>query len=156
MFKKITAALAVAGAVLLGLAAPASAGVEANPDCQNDNGFQTVVGTGPIKSISTGDRIGTIYLCRQGSLYFAFALYEQTFVTNQTAQVWLQRYDNGNWVGEVNCDTEPGGNQHIKVGERRCWTPNLNGDAVRYTFRALSEKYIGNNLIANGATARRR
>ncbi|WP_330275126.1 hypothetical protein OG205_05395 [Lentzea sp. NBC_00516] len=156
MFKKITAALAVAGAVLLGLAAPASAGIEANPDCQNDNGFQTVVTTGPIKSISTGDRIGTIYLCREGSLYFAFALYEQTFVTNQTAQVWLQRFDNGNWVGEVNCDTEPGGNQHIEKGQRRCWTPNLNGDAARYTFRALSEKYIGNNLIANGATATRR
>ncbi|MGI5499844.1 hypothetical protein [Lentzea sp. CA-135723] len=156
MFKRITAALAVAGAVLLGLAAPASAGAEANPDCQNDRGFQTVVGTGPIKSISTGDRIGTIYLCREGSLYFAFALYETTFVTNQTAQVWLQRYDNGNWVGEVNCDTEPGGNQHIRPGERRCWTPNLNGDAARYTFRALSQKYIGGNLIADGATARQR
>ncbi|MDX8049599.1 hypothetical protein SK571_09430 [Lentzea sp. BCCO 10_0798] len=158
MFKKMAGVLAVAGAVLMGLVAPATAsvGVQAAPDCQNDTGYHTVVGTGPIRDFS-GDRIGTVYLCRTGSLYFGFALYEQPMASNQWAQAWLQRYDNGSWVGEVNCDTEPGGNGNIRPGQRRCWTPNLNGDAVRYTFRVLSEKYTtGNNLIANGATARQR
>ncbi|RDI34492.1 hypothetical protein [Lentzea flaviverrucosa] len=160
MFKKMTGVLAVAGAALMALVAPATAsvGVQASPHCQNDTGYHTIVGTvGSIKTLSTGDPVGTVYLCRTGTLYFAFALYEQPMAANQWAQVWLQRFDNGSWVGEVNCDTEPGGNGNIRPGQRRCWTPNLNGAAVRYTFRALSEKYTtGNNLIANGATARQR
>lgn len=76
--------------------------------------------------------------------------------SNQSAQVWLQRYDNGVWVGEVDCDSEPGGNGFIAPGQRRCWTPNLNGGPVRYTFRVLSEKYAGGTLVANGGTARQR
>ncbi|MDX8142120.1 hypothetical protein SK854_08360 [Lentzea sp. BCCO 10_0061] len=143
----------MAGAALLGLAAPASAGIQEAPYCQNDRGIQTVVDTGPIKSISTGTRVGTIFLCKEGSLYFAFPYYYATMGANQTAQGWIKRYDNGSWVGELNCDQEPGGNQRIKLGERRCWTPNLNGDATRYTFRAVTEQYSGNNLIARGATA---
>ncbi|MDX3660179.1 hypothetical protein PV646_23005 [Streptomyces sp. ID05-26A] len=156
MIRKVTAALAVAGAVLLGLATPASAEVQVNPFCQNGSGYQTRVDISDIVA-TNGVSVGTVELCRAGSLYFAFALFDKPMTASQYAQVWLHRYDRGELVGAVNCDS-PGGNKHIKPGERRCWTPNLNGAASRYTFMASALQYSSHtgDLLSGGVTDERR
>ncbi|WP_439658840.1 hypothetical protein ACSHWB_41715 [Lentzea sp. HUAS TT2] len=152
MIRKLTAALAVAGAVLLGLAAPASAEVQVSPFCQNGAGYQTRVDIANVVA-TNGVAVGTVELCRQGSLYFAFALFDQPMTASQYAQVYLNRYDRGEPVGRVDCDS-PGGNKHIKPGERRCWTPNLNGAASRYTFIASVLQYSSHtgDLLSGGVT----
>jgi hypothetical protein len=152
MFKKMMVAFAVASAAVLGLALPAAADVTASPDCQNSAGYQTVVSRAAV--IATNDVVvGEAQLCRQGSLYFGFVLYDQAMTASQYAQAYLDRYDNGVWVGTVSCDSS-GGNGKVLPGQRRCWTPNLNGAAARYTFVASTFKYSSHtgDLLAWGDT----
>jgi len=160
MINKVIAALAVASAAVLGqgLALPASAAVLANPDCQNNHGYQTVVTTAPVKAFD-GTRVGTVELCREGSLYFGFVLYNQAMTASQYAHGYLERYHNGGWVGIVACyDTAGGGNGRVEPGQRRCWTANLNGDSTAYTFVASSHQFSSHTgaLLASGYTVNTR
>lgn len=162
MIKKVIAALAVASAAVLaqGLALPTSADVLANPDCQNNHGYQTVVKTAPvIATDGSGARVGTVELCREGSLYFGFVIYNQAMTASQYAHGYLERYHNGGWVGIVACyDVAGGGNGRVEPGQRRCWTANLNGDSTAYTFVASSSQFSSHtgSLLASGATANAR
>ncbi|MEV6448962.1 hypothetical protein [Amycolatopsis sp. NPDC051716] len=152
MLKKTVAAFAIAGAAVVGLTPPASAEVRSSPDCQNSAGYQTVVARAAV--IATNDVIvGEVDLCRQGSLYFAFVLFNQAMTTSQYAQAYLTRYDRGVRVGTVTCDST-GGNGKVLPGQRRCWTPNLNGDAARYTFVAAADQHSSHTgaLLASGNT----
>jgi hypothetical protein len=132
----------------------ASADVQESPHCQNNNGFQEVVTTGPVKAVSNDVRVGTVEVCREGSLYFGFVLFNDPMTASEYANVYFDRYDNGSLVGTVTCN-DPGGNKQVMPGQRRCWTANLNGAAARYTFRAWAEKYSSHtgDLLAWGATA---
>ncbi|MEU4520414.1 hypothetical protein AB0F52_17155 [Amycolatopsis sp. NPDC024027] len=153
MFKKTVAAFAIASAAVLGLTPAASAEVRSSPDCQNSAGYQTLV-TPRAAVIATNDVIvGEVQLCRQGSLYFAFVLFNQAMTTSQYAQAYLTRYDHGAPVGTVTCDST-GGNGKVLPGQRRCWTPNLNGDASRYTFVAAADQHSSHTgaLLASGNT----
>ncbi|RSD10303.1 hypothetical protein [Amycolatopsis eburnea] len=152
MIKKAMAVLAAASAGLLGLALPASADVSSSQDCQNGAGYQTVVKRAAV--IATNNVVvGEVQLCRQGSLYFGFVLFDQAMTASQYAQARLDRYDQGQRVGTVSCDSS-GGNGRVLPGQRRCWTPNLNGDAVRYTFVASASKFSSHtgDLLASGDT----
>lgn len=158
MIKKVIASLAVASAAVLGHALPASADVLASPDCQNNNGFQTIVKTAPVTATDgTGARVGTVELCREGSLYFGFVIYNQAMTASQYAHGYLDRYSNGAWVGQVSC-TSPGGNGRVEPGQRRCWTANLNGNSTGYTFVASSYQFSSHtgSLLASGGTVRAR
>jgi hypothetical protein len=168
----LVTAICLAGA--LGAAIPATAAVEptalsgnsalgtgsvvpaANPDCQNNDGFQTIVKTAPVTAIN-GVRVGTVELCREGSLYFGFVIFNQAMTASQYAQAYLDRYDNGVLVGTVSCD-DGGGNGQVLPGQRRCWTPNLNGAAVRYTFVASAYQFSSHtgDLLSSGGTVRAR
>jgi hypothetical protein len=154
VIRKFIAAVGVSSAALLGLALPASAEV-IPPNCQNNDGYQQIVATAPVNALSNGARIGTVELCREGTLYFGFVIFNSPMTVSEYAQVYFDRYDNGSLVGTVTCDS-PGGNERVMPGQTRCWTPNLNGDAVRYTFRAWSDKYSSHTgaLLASGATVR--
>ncbi|WP_410612496.1 hypothetical protein [Amycolatopsis sp. lyj-109] len=153
MFKKAMAVFAIASAAVLGLTLPASADVRSSPDCQNSAGYQTLV-TPRAAVIATNNAIvGEVQLCRQGSLYFAFVLFGQAMTASQYGQAYLVRYDHGTPVGTVTCDSS-GGNGKVLPGQRRCWTPNLNGDATRYTFVASADQHSSHTgaRLASGNT----
>jgi hypothetical protein len=156
MLRKVLATIGVVGAAMVAVVLPASADVQASPHCQNDRGFQTIVTTAPVTA-NNGVRVGTVELCREGTAYFGFVLFNQPMTASQFAQVHLDRYDQDVWVGAVTCDDD-GGNDYVGAGERRCWTPNLNGAAVRYTFRVSSFQYSSHtgDLLAWGQTVEAR
>ena len=154
MIRQTFAALAVVGAALVGLTAPASAAPQAAPHCQYGSTYGTVVATASINAFSTGSSQGTVELCRDSNhQYWAFAIYNASMSASQWAQVWLYRYSNGILVGTVSCDST-GGNGNIRPGQTRCWTPKLNGVSVQYTFPADSIKYSSTSgPLAEGFTA---
>ncbi|MEA5362933.1 hypothetical protein VA596_25615 [Amycolatopsis sp., V23-08] len=153
MIKKVMAACAIASAAVLGLAVPASADVRSSPDCQNSAGYQTLVTPRAAVIATNNVVVGEVQLCRQGDLYFAFVLFDQAMTASQYAQAYLVRYDQGVPVGTVTCDSS-GGNGKVLPGQRRCWTPNLNGQAARYTFVASADKHSSHTgaLLASGNT----
>lgn len=152
MIRKTIAMIGATAVAMLGLAAQASADVQAGPDCQNGDGYQTVVTKGVVRN-SDGSRAGIVEVCREDSLYFGFVLFDAPMTASQYANVDLLRYDNGAPAGSVTCN-DPGGNGTVLPGQRRCWTANLNGAAVRYKFQAMSFQYSSHtgDLISMGNT----
>src|ERR1700741_2075520 len=154
MIRKVIATLAVAGAVLLGAAVPASAQAQAAPDCQHGSSFGTIVKTAPVSGVAGGARVGPFELCRDSAYnYWGLVIYNSPMTASQYAEVYLNIYRDGTWVSDVAC-SDTGPEDNVRPGETRCGTPKVNGVSGHYTFRAWSDKYSSHTgaLLATGYT----
>ncbi|VVJ17848.1 Uncharacterised protein [Amycolatopsis camponoti] len=154
--KLIAAGLAAAAAVMVPVSS-ATASTQAAPHCQFGSGYGYLVDSDPIYSPpgNHSASVGRIELCRDsGYQYWAFILLDNPPTVSQYGDAEIARYRDGNVQNVLRCES-PGGNGEVLPGQRRCWTPKIDGVSGHYKFIAsgtLWSSHTG-NLLADGYVA---
>ncbi|MGC4896965.1 hypothetical protein [Micromonospora sp. DT31] len=73
--------------------------------------------------------------------YWAYVqIYGGALTSNEYAQAWVSRWDNGVRTAIYSCDS-PGGNGHVKAGETTCVTPKIRSRNSSSLFIASAHYY---------------
>jgi len=113
-----------------------AAGVQAVVNCQHGSTYGTIVSAAYVKRYDGKANLGAIQLCRDNSSnYWAFLIFYDPVPNGNWGNAYLNRYDNGVYKGFLGCNS-PGGNDYVKRGETRCWTPKVHAPGSQYTFLA--------------------
>jgi hypothetical protein len=111
----------------------------------------TIRSADDVQIQGNGARVGAVQLCRNGSEYWGYMVLDNPMASGKwgTAAIW--QYRNGVRITAYHCATPPqgspdGGNDHIIVGQTRCWTRKIVKTVASDTFAAYGVVYRGDNI----------
>jgi hypothetical protein len=155
-----------AGAMLVGpaSAAPGSKATDASIAAINCNQYSGG-GIAPRSAqYIIGDTTGAVQLCKSGSNYWGYVVFDSLVSGPYWGQAYLYQYRNGTLIHSASCDTAPqgspsGGNGWVRPGQTQCWTHKFDGSNAGDTFKACGAEYFGQYpdrtfIVGDACTAR--